>query len=80
MLIYRKIKYKDDGRELVTGWQFLTNHVSFAYINAWCTYQMFYVVFNSWELLCPYKPQSAVTNKTPYFFCNVSEGTATLPV
>lgn len=71
-LIYRKIKYRDDGRELVTGWQFLNNHVSFAVINAWCSYQMYYSFVNSLEVLC--EPSfSYVSNDTtsPFDYCHL---------
>ena len=36
--LYLKVKYKDDGRELVTISDFVTIQVCFPAINAWITY------------------------------------------
>ena len=40
--LYRKVKYRDDGRELVSFVDFVTIHVTFPILNAWLTYQTLY--------------------------------------
>ena len=37
--LYRKVKYSDDGRELVSLVDFVTIHVTFPVMNAWLSYQ-----------------------------------------
>jgi hypothetical protein len=37
-LIYNQVKYKDDGRDVVTVFDFISIHVTFSVINAWMTY------------------------------------------
>ena len=37
-LIYKRIKYKDDGRELVSFADFFTIQLTFPFINSWITY------------------------------------------
>ena len=37
-LIYVRVKYKDDGRELVNMYDFITIQVTFPSINCWVTY------------------------------------------
>lgn len=36
--LYRKVKYSDDGRELVNFVDFVTIHVTFPVLNAWLSY------------------------------------------
>lgn len=36
--LYRKVKYSDDGRELVSFVDFVTIHVTFPVLNAWLSY------------------------------------------
>ena len=43
--IYLKVKYKDDGRELVSFADFFTIQVCFPAMNAWITYQTFFALF-----------------------------------
>lgn len=52
-LIYRRIKYKDDGRELVNFADFVTIQMTFPAINCWITYQLLYSVFRAMAELCP---------------------------
>lgn len=37
-LLYDKVKYKDDGRELVGFIEFITIHVTFPVLNAFTSY------------------------------------------
>ena len=37
-LLYNQVKYKDDGRDVVTMFDFISIHVTFSVINAWMTY------------------------------------------
>jgi len=46
---YRKIKYKDDGRDFVSISEYVTIHVGFSVLYSWCTYMMFYVLFIYYE-------------------------------
>ena len=48
------MKYKDDGRELVSWFEFLTIHVTFPVINAWISYQLAYEINVVLALTCPY--------------------------
>jgi len=54
ILIYRKIKYKDDGRDLVTWVDYITIHVTFPFINAWVSYQLLYMISLSIVTACPF--------------------------
>ena len=42
VLLYHLVKYKDDGRELVTLFEFFTIHATFPVINAWMSYYIAY--------------------------------------
>jgi len=42
ILVYGRVKYKDDGRELVGFIEFITIHVTFSVLNAWMSYQLAY--------------------------------------
>jgi hypothetical protein len=52
-LIYRRVKYKDDGRDLVTVADFVALHVTFPFINAWVSYQLVYVSMIALCAMCP---------------------------
>ena len=54
-LIYEPLKYKDDGRDVVSVADFFTIHVTFPAINAWITYQMYYCVMVTVATLCDTK-------------------------
>jgi uncharacterized membrane protein len=41
-MLYRKLKYKDDGREQVPILDFVTIHITFPVLNAWSSYQVVY--------------------------------------
>ena len=41
-LIYERVKYKDDGRELVGLVEFITIHVTFPVLNCWISYMLAY--------------------------------------
>ena len=41
-IIYLRIKYKDDGRELVSWLEFVTIHMTFPLLNAWMSYVVCY--------------------------------------
>jgi len=43
--IYKKIKYKDDGRDFVLPSEFVTIHIGFSVLYQWVTYMMYYIVF-----------------------------------
>lgn len=64
LFIYRPIKYKDDGRELVSWFEFLTIHVTFPVLNAWVTYQLVYNVFIILATTCPFPVQ-----ENTFFWC-----------
>lgn len=42
--VYLKIKYRDDGRELVTWLEFATIHCTFPFLNAWISYYLAYQI------------------------------------
>ena len=51
-LIYRPLKYKDDGRDVVSFIDFITIHCTFPAINAWISYQMFYSAMITVTTIC----------------------------
>jgi len=72
VLMYRKVKFRDDGRDVVTGTDFVAIHVTFAMMNAWLTYVWFFIMFVAISKLCPY-PDLLIPNAPPmYFFCAIS--------
>ena len=54
MFLYRPIKYKDDGRELVSWFEFITIHVTFPVLNAWVSYVLLYEVLVILANTCEY--------------------------
>jgi len=66
-LIYRRVKYKDDGRDLVTVADFVALHVTFPFINAWVSYQIVYVSSIALCAMCPDK--GAKGSKDDWSFC-----------
>ena len=50
--IYRPLKYKDDGRDVVSWIDFLTIHGTFPAINAWVSYQLYYCLELSFTTVC----------------------------
>lgn len=66
--IYNRIKYRDDGRDLVTGTDFFCIHVSVSFMNSWLTYQLFYIGFISFSRLCSY-PVPGYVEESPNYFC-----------
>jgi hypothetical protein len=52
-MIYNQVKYKDDARDVVSAFDFLTIHCTFSVLNAWLTYMMFFVTFTTMTALCP---------------------------
>ncbi len=52
--LYRQVKYKDDGRELVGIVEFITIHVTFPVLNAWISYQLAYQFIVLLAESCPY--------------------------
>lgn len=55
-LLYNKVKYKDDGRELVNFADYVTIQITFPLINCWITYQTLYSLFQTMAELCPIDP------------------------
>ena len=51
-MIYEPVKYKDDGRDVVTMADFITIHVTFPVMNAWVTYQMYFCMMASVTTIC----------------------------
>jgi hypothetical protein len=43
---YRKIKYKDDGRDYVSALEFLSIHMTFSILHSWVTY---FTIFNFFQ-------------------------------
>ena len=50
--IYRPLKYKDDGRDVVSGVDFITIHGTFPAINAWVSYQLYYCLELCFTTVC----------------------------
>ena len=50
--IYVPIKYKDDGRDIVSFIDFVTIHVTFPAINAWITYFLYYTIIVTVTTVC----------------------------
>ena len=72
-LIYKTTKYKDDGRDLVSGVDFVSIHCTFPAMNAWVTYQTLYVFLMTLSAVCPEKAQSWQKNLS-YDWCNKWQG------
>lgn len=53
-LFYLRVKYRDDGRDLVSGYDFIALHVPASIINAWATYNVYYWFTLQYKNLCPY--------------------------
>ena len=51
-LIYRPLKYKDDGRDVVTLLDFLTIHCTFPAINAFISYQLYFCLMLTATTVC----------------------------
>ena len=51
-MIYRPLKYKDDGRDVVTFVDFITIHITFPAINAWISYQLYYSAMVTATTIC----------------------------
>ena len=69
--IYKRIKYKDDGRDIVNFKDFVTIHVTFPLMNAWFTYQFVYVSFIAFASICP-PPAESTDNISQ--FCELFYG------
>ena len=50
--IYRPLKYKDDGRDVVSWLDFVTIHMTFPLINAWVSYQLYYCLMITITTAC----------------------------
>jgi len=48
------VKYRDDGRELVTWLEYLTIHTTFPFLNAWASYYLTYTISVLMITMCPY--------------------------
>ena len=52
-MLYLPVKYKDDGRDIVSFIDFVTIHVTFPFINAWISYQLYYTMALTVTVVCP---------------------------
>lgn len=50
--IYSPLKYKDDGRDVVSFIDFITIHATFPAINAWISYQLYYYLAITSTTIC----------------------------
>lgn len=55
-LIYQPLKYKDDGRDVVSFADFITIHGTFPAINAWISYQLYYSLMATGATICDTDP------------------------
>ena len=51
-LIYQPLKYKDDGRDVVSFIDFITIHVTFPTINAWISYNLYFSLMVTAATIC----------------------------
>ena len=51
-LIYKPLKYKDDGRDVVNWLDFVTIHMTFPAINVWASYQLYYSILITVTTMC----------------------------
>ena len=51
-LIYQPLKYKDDGRDVVSFIDFITIHVTFPTINAWISYNLYFSMMITVATVC----------------------------
>ena len=68
-IIYNRIKYRDDGRELVSWFEFVTIHMTFPCLNAWLTYALCYQISDVMLLSCPYLGPLKKGIVTPNWWC-----------
>lgn len=66
-LIYRAVKYKDDGRDVVTVADFISIHITFPFIHAWVSYQIVYVFMIALCAMCPDRGEEGSPND--WYFC-----------
>ena len=66
-LIYRTVKYKDDGRDVVTLIDFISIHITFPYISAWVTYQIVYTASITLCAMCP--DEGSPNSQNDWAFC-----------
>lgn len=52
--IYLRLKYRDEGFEMVQWNEFITVHVTFPVINAWLSYTLVYILFLNIVNLCDF--------------------------
>lgn len=50
--IYLRLKYRDEGFEMVQWNEFITVHVTFPVLNAWLSYTLVYILFLNIVSLC----------------------------
>lgn len=50
--LYRPVKYKDDGRDIVSFVDYVTIHVTFPGINCWVSYQLYYAMMLTTTTVC----------------------------
>jgi hypothetical protein len=67
LFLYRRVKYKDDGRELVSLIEFITIHVTFPILNAWISYMLAYQIMITLAQSCPWTGNPLQTQ--PFRFC-----------
>ena len=72
--IYRDIKYKDDGRDSVSLWDFIAIHVTFPLFNAWFTYQVIFVLFLLMTNICPWDYRHDKPHSDSFGICAVLGG------
>lgn len=48
---YRKIKYKDDGRDYVSPLEYISIHMTFSVLHAWISYFMMFNFFQSLTII-----------------------------
>lgn len=78
--MYHKVKYLDDGRDLVSAPDFVSIHVAVSIMNSWMTYICIYTSAINFARLCPYSFLSADTKRYHWYCPQYSSEEESLPL
>ena len=57
-MVYRKVKYHDEGNEYVSRSEFFAVHINFAVVEAWISYLLLFSIFVSVKQYIMYENSS----------------------
>lgn len=63
---YKRIIYKDDGRDYVSIKEFIAIHVTFSILYSWISYLVLYTFISSIYILLNYDENSTINNENQF--------------